>query len=97
VTKTELVARLAKRQPHLSAEDVSTATRHLLDQLSAALARGERIEVRGFGSFNVRYRRPRFGYNPKTGAPIAICGRHIPHFKPGIELSQRVNGLDWRP
>jgi integration host factor subunit beta len=56
------------------------------------LARGKRIEVRGFGSFSVRYRRPRFGHNPKTRAPIALRGRYVPHFKPGIELSQRVNG-----
>jgi integration host factor subunit beta len=92
MTKSELIARLIQRQPHLSSEDVVTATRHLLERLSDTLARGERIEVRGFGSFDVRYRRPRFGHNPKTGAPIALRGKYVPHFKPGIELSQRVNG-----
>jgi integration host factor subunit beta len=60
--------------------------------LSDTLARGERIEVRGFGSFSLRYRRPRFGHNPRTTAPLAIPGKHVPHFRPGIELSQRVNG-----
>jgi len=92
VTKSELITRLIARQPHLAAADVVIATRHLLDQLSDALARGERIEVRGFGSFSIRYRRPRFGHNPKTREPIALRGRYIPHFKPGIELSRRVNG-----
>jgi integration host factor subunit beta len=91
VTRSEVIARLAERQPHLSAEDVITASRHLLDLLSDTLARGERIEVRGFGSFDLRYRKPRFGHNPKTRAPIALRGRYIPHFKPGIELIARVN------
>lgn len=91
MTKSELIALLARRQPHLLATDIHAATRHLLDQLSGALARGDRIEVRGFGSFDVRYRRPRFGHNPKTREPIALRGRHVPHFKPGIELSARVN------
>jgi integration host factor subunit beta len=92
MTKSELIARLIVRQPHLAAADVVIATRHLLDQLSDALARGERIEVRGFGSFSVRYRRARFGHNPKTREPMVLRGRYIPHFKPGIELSRRVNG-----
>jgi integration host factor subunit beta len=92
MTKSELIARLIQRQQHLSAEDVATAVRHVLDLLSETLARGERIEVRGFGSFDLRYRRPRFGYNPKTRAPIALRGMYLPHFKPGIELSRRVNG-----
>jgi integration host factor subunit beta len=92
MTRSELIARLIQRQPHLSAEDVVMATRHLFDQLSETLARGERIEVRGFGSFSLRYRPPRFGHNPKTRAPIALRGMYLPHFKPGIELSRRVNG-----
>jgi len=92
MTKSELIVRLKQRQSHLSIEDVVTTTRHLIDHLSDALARGQRIEVRGFGSFDVRYRRPRFGHNPKTREPIVLRGRYVPHFKPGIELSQRVNG-----
>jgi integration host factor subunit beta len=91
MTRSELIARLGQHQPHLSAEDVPTAARHVLDQLSDTLARGERIEVRGFGSFAPRYRRPRFGQNPKTRAPIALPGKYLPHFKPGIELCARVN------
>jgi integration host factor subunit beta len=92
MTRSELIARLVQRQPHLSTEDVMTATRHLLDQLSDTLARGQRIEIRGFGTFDLRYRRPRFGHNPKTREPIALRGRYLPHFKPGIELCARVNG-----
>ena len=92
MTRSELIARLAQRQRHLSTQDVLTATRHLIDQFSDTLARGERIEVRGFGSFDLRYRRARFGHNPKTREPIALQGRYLPHFKPGIELCARVNG-----
>jgi len=92
MTKSEMIVLLEERQPHLLASDVQAATRNLLEQLSGALARGERIEVRGFGSFSVRYRRPRFGHNPKTRTPIALRGRYLPHFKPGIELCARVNG-----
>jgi integration host factor subunit beta len=91
MTRSELIARLVQRQPHLPAEDVVTATRRLLDQLSDTLARGERIEVRGFGSFSLRHRRPRFGHNPKTRARLALPGKYLPHFKPGIELCKRVN------
>ena len=90
MTKSELIVLLMERQPHLLRADVTTATRHLLDQLSSALARSERIEIRGFGSFVLRYREPRFGHNPKTRAAIAMPGRYSPHFKPGIELRERV-------
>jgi integration host factor subunit beta len=93
MTRSELIERLAQRQPHLSAEDVVTAARHLLDQMSDTLARGQRIEVRGFGSFDLSYHRPHFGRNPKTGTPIALPGRYLPHFRPGTELSARVNGF----
>jgi len=93
MTRSELIVRLAQRQPHLSAEDVATATRHLLDQMSDALSQGRRIEVRGFGSFELHYRPPHFGHNPKTREPIALRGRYLPHFKPGVELCARVNGF----
>jgi integration host factor subunit beta len=92
MTKSELIALLAERHPHLLSVDVDMATRHVLDQLGDALARGERIEVRGFGSFALRYRRPRLGRNPKTGTAVALPGRYSPHFKPGIGLRERVNG-----
>ena len=90
MTKSELIASLAKRQSHLMPADVNLGTRHVLEMLSDALARGERIEIRGFGSFSVRYRQPRIGRNPRTGASVALSGRYAPHFKAGMELRSRV-------
>lgn len=90
MTKSELITHLTKRQSHLSLADVNLATRHVLEMLSAALANGERIEIRGFGSFSVRYRQPRIGRNPRTGASVALSGRYAPHFKAGMELRSRV-------
>ena len=63
----------------------------ILDHMSDALARGERIEIRGFGSFSLHYRAPRVGRNPKTGEPVSLPGKYVPHFKPGKELRERVN------
>jgi integration host factor subunit beta len=65
--------------------------RHIVERMSNALATGERIEVRGFGSFSLHYRPPRVGRNPKTGDAVALAGKHVPHFKPGKELRDRVN------
>jgi integration host factor subunit beta len=93
MTKSELIAALAKRHQHLLSTDVDLPTRHVLGQLTDALARGERIEVRGFGSFTLRYRRPRLGRNPKTGSVVALRATYLPHFKPGIQLRGRLNGL----
>lgn len=90
MTKSELIAHLTKRQSHLLPSDVDLATRHVLAMLSDALARGERIEVRGFGAFTVRFRRPRLGRNPKTGVAVALPGTYVAHFKAGIELRLRV-------
>jgi integration host factor subunit beta len=91
MTKSELIELLAERQPHLSQADVELAVRSVIDQLSKALADGERIEIRGFGSFCLHYRPPRMGRNPKTGEAVALPGKHVPHFKPGKELRERVN------
>ena len=63
----------------------------ILDQMADSLARGERIEIRGFGSFSLHYRAPRMGRNPKTGDPVSLPGKYVPHFKPGKELRERVN------
>ena len=65
--------------------------KHLLDLMGNSLAAGERIEIRGFGSFSLHYRPPRMGRNPKTGEAVALSGKHVPHFKPGKELRERVN------
>ncbi|MEO7150016.1 MAG: integration host factor subunit beta [Rhodanobacteraceae bacterium] len=91
MTKSELIEALARRQTHLAFADVELAVRHVIDQMSGALANGERIEVRGFGSFSLHYRPPRTGRNPKTGTAVALSGKHVPHFKPGKELRERVN------
>jgi integration host factor subunit beta len=93
MTRTQLIAILATRMRHLTHDDVEEATRHLLGQLSQSLASGQRIEVRGFGSFILHYRRPRTGHNPKTGAPVVVPAKHVPHFKPGRSLRERVNGV----
>jgi integration host factor subunit beta len=90
MTKAQLIAVLVEQHPHLTPSDVDMATRHVLDQLSGALTRGERIEIRGFGTFTLRYRRPRHGHNPKTGIAIASRGRHLSHFKPAKDLRWRV-------
>lgn len=91
MTKSELIELLAEQQPHLSQADVELAVRSIIEQLSGALADGERIEIRGFGSFCLHYRPPRMGRNPKTGEAVALPGKHVPHFKPGKELRERVN------
>ncbi|TZF91386.1 integration host factor subunit beta [Cognatilysobacter lacus] len=92
MTKSELIEILAQRQAHLKAEDVELAVKSLLDMMSGSLSGGERIEIRGFGSFCLHYRPPRVGRNPKTGESVALRGKHVPHFKPGKELRERVSG-----
>lgn len=93
MTKSELIEALALRQVHLKSDDVDLAVKTLLEQMSAALAGGERIEIRGFGSFSLHFRPPRIGRNPKTGDSVALPGKHVPHFKPGKELRDRVNNV----
>jgi len=91
MTKSELIEQLSAQQTHLSQADVELAVRCILEQLARALASGERIEIRGFGSFSLHYRPARMGRNPKTGEPVALPGKHVPHFKPGKALRERVN------
>ncbi len=91
MTKSELIAMLVLRQPHLKLEDVDMAVKCMLQAMGDALARGDRIEIRGFGSFSLHYRPPRTGRNPRTGEAVALAGKHVPHFKPGKELRERVN------
>lgn len=93
MTKSELIEVLCRRQAHLKADDVELAVKTLLEMMSGALTQGDRIEVRGFGSFSLHFRPPRLGRNPKTGESVALPGKHVPHFKPGKELRDRVNGL----
>lgn len=91
MTKSELIDVIAKEQNHLAYRDVELAVKCMLEQMSQALASGERIEIRGFGSFSLHYRPPRNGRNPKTGESVALTGKYVPHFKPGKELRERVN------
>ncbi len=91
MTKSELIEILAQRLGHLKADDVDLAVKTLLEMMSDALSRGDRIEIRGFGSFSLHYRPARIGRNPKTGDSVALTGKHVPHFKPGKELRERVN------
>lgn len=91
MTKSELIEAIARRQNHLNAKDVELAVKHLLEVMSNSLAGGERIEIRGFGSFSLHFRPPRIGRNPKTGEAVALSGKYVPHFKPGKDLRERVN------
>ena len=91
MTKSELIEALARQQNHLAYRDVELAVKSILEQMSQTLATGGRIEVRGFGSFSLHYRPPRMGRNPKTGESVSLSGKHVPHFKPGRELRDRVN------
>jgi integration host factor subunit beta len=91
MTKSELIELIASRQSQLSSKDVELAIKTMIEHLAQALARGNRIEIRGFGSFSLHYRAPRIGRNPKTGESVGLSGKYVPHFKPGKELRDRVN------
>ncbi|MDP1527652.1 MAG: integration host factor subunit beta [Rhodocyclaceae bacterium] len=91
MTKSELIARLAERFPQLVAKDADLSVKMILDAMSEALAKGDRIEIRGFGSFSLNYRPPRLGRNPKTGAKVEVPAKYVPHFKAGKELRERVD------
>ncbi len=91
MTKSDLIERLSAKYMHLSARDVESAIREILEQMAMTLQSGERIEIRGFGSFSLHYRAPRVGRNPKTGEKVELTGKSVPHFKPGKELRERVN------
>lgn len=92
MTKSELIELIASKQQHLAYKDVELAVKTLLEHMSESLSTGERIEIRGFGSFSLHHRPPRIGRNPKTGDPVALPGKYVPHFKPGKQMRQRVNG-----
>ena len=96
MTKSELIERIVAAQSQISgsqltSKDVELAVKTMIEQMSGALASGERIEIRGFGSFSLHYRAPRIGRNPKTGESVGLAGKYVPHFKPGKELRDRVN------
>jgi integration host factor subunit beta len=91
MTKSELIESLAKRQYQLAYKDVELAVKTILEHMANALSNGERIEIRGFGSFSLHYRPPRVGRNPKSGDPVSLPAKYVPHFKPGKQLRDRID------
>jgi integration host factor subunit beta len=91
LTRSELIARLAERNPRLSPRDADEAVKSILETMTRALAEGGRVEIRGFGSFALNYRPPRVGRNPKSGERVHVPAKFVPHFKAGKELRSRVD------
>ncbi|MBK1726160.1 integration host factor subunit beta [Halorhodospira neutriphila] len=91
MTKSELIDAIAAKQDYLAHKDVEVAVKRLLEYMGETLADGDRIEIRGFGSFSLHHRPARIGRNPKTGEPVALPEKYVPHFKPGKALRERVN------
>ena len=91
MTKSELIERLASQQSHIPAKAVEDAVKEMLEHMASTLAEGERIEIRGFGSFDLNHRPARVGRNPKTGEKVEVPEKYVPHFKPGKELRERVD------
>ena len=89
--KSELIDKIAQKMTGLTFKNVDLASKEMLKMMSSALADARRIEIRGFGSFSLHHHAPRWSRNPKTGAPVFLEERHLPHFKPGTELRDRVN------
>lgn len=91
MTKSELIEKLTDNLTNISGRDVELAIKEILEMMAQTLSKGDRIEIRGFGSFSLHYRAPRVGRNPKTGESVNLTGKYVPHFKPGKELRERVN------
>ena len=91
MTKSELIAKLAEQNPHLYLRDVERIVATVFDEISEALAKGDRVELRGFGAFSVKHRESRLGRNPRTGTTVKVSEKHIPFFKTGKELRERLN------
>ncbi|KTD22751.1 integration host factor beta subunit [Legionella lansingensis] len=89
--KSQLIANLAAKMTHLPEKQVTDSINRILDLMSQALIDGQRIEIRGFGSFSLHYRPPRNAHNPKTGEKVVTHAKYSPHFKPGKELRERVD------
>ncbi len=91
MTKSELIQRLAEMNPHLYQRDVERIVSTIFDEISVALARGDRVELRGFGAFSVKARDARVGRNPRTGASVNVARKFVPFFKAGKDLRERLN------
>jgi len=90
MTKSELIERFAKRYPHLVMKDAEVVVQTILDGMCNSLMDGKRVEIRGFGSFDLHYRPPRNGRNPKSGEAVKVPAKYVPHFKAGKELRERA-------
>ncbi|MBL79638.1 MAG: integration host factor subunit beta [Nitrosomonadaceae bacterium] len=91
MTKSKLIANLATRFPQLVVKDAELAVKVILDAMADSLSKGQRIEIRGFGSFDLNYRPPRIGRNPKSGEKVNVAEKYVPHFKAGKEMRERVD------
>ena len=91
MTRSELIQILAEKLPELSFKETENAIRDIFDQMAEGLGQGKRIEIRGFGSFSIRFRKPRLARNPKTGERLQKEGKYAPYFRPGKEMRERVN------
>lgn len=90
MTRSELVGRLAQKYPALTHADLAATVTVILEAITTTLVAGERVEIRGFGSFGINYRPPQIGRNPKTGESVAVPAKYVPHFRAGLELRERV-------
>ena len=96
ITKSEMIeriyeAQLGAKDSALTNKDIEQAVKIVIEQMTSSLASGKRVEIRGFGSFSLRYRAPRLGRNPKTGESVGLSSKYVPHFKPGKILRDKVN------
>lgn len=92
--KSELIQRIADDNPHLYQRDVERIVATVFEEITEALTRGDRVELRGFGAFSVKYREARIGRNPRTGEAVSVPEKKVPFFKTGKELRERLNGVD---
>lgn len=92
MTKSELIQRLAERNPHLYLRDIEKIVETVFDEITGALAKGDRVELRGFGAFSVKSRESRTGRNPRTGETVQVDAKRLPFFKTGKALRERLNG-----
>nr|WP_247120594.1 integration host factor subunit beta [Kordiimonas marina] len=90
--KSELIAKIAEANPHLFYRDVERIVSKIFDEITSALAQGDRVELRGFGAFSVKDRPARVGRNPRTGEKVEVAEKRVPYFKTGKDLRERLNG-----
>ena len=91
MTRSQLILKLAELNPHLYQRDVESIVSTIFEEIALAMTRGDRVELRGFGAFSVKRRAARMGRNPRTGEAVHVAAKHLPYFKPGKELRQRIN------